>query len=229
MYTKELSNTINAMTFSPPPTISSTSSNQIHFSPPIQLSSSGNLTPDFTGLLPPPPPTLQERSNSRPPPQLLAMTTTGPPNLAPDLSNYSLPASRNIIESYRPPVSTSSPAASPIPAASPLTSPRSLVSPGPPLYRPKQSPNHHRPLQPHQLQPTPPPLEPKHPPPPVSSPKSQLSQLLQQSPIIPTQLSPSFFSFLSETLRIKNRRARRKFELRCILPPPPSDHNVRDY
>ena len=106
MYTKELSNTISAMTFSPPPVsnIDNSNASQLNFSPAIQVSTSGNLTPDFTGLLPPPPPTVHDRSNSRPPPQLLAMSP----------SKTTEQSSRATVEIYHPNISTPSPAASPI-------------------------------------------------------------------------------------------------------------------
>ena len=162
MYTKELSNTISAMTFSPPlgSNIDNSHSSQLNFSPAIQVSTSGNLTPDFTGLLPPPPPTVHDRSNSRPPPQLLAM--------APDKSTEQ--NSRATVETYHPNISTPSPAASPISGTSPLGSPPSIASPAT-TPRPHKSPRHTHSL--HQA-----PLEMK-PPTPAISPKSQLTQLLQ--------------------------------------------------
>ena len=55
-YNRQLSNTINAMTFTSP---------------------APSITPDFTGLLPPPPPLSMENVvSSRPPPQLLSVSRT---------------------------------------------------------------------------------------------------------------------------------------------------------
>jgi len=80
VYNRQLSNTISAMTFSPPqapPVVPIANQNQPIVTTPI---ANQPITPDFTGLLPPPPPTSSNRlSSSRPPPQLLAVSSSNVP------------------------------------------------------------------------------------------------------------------------------------------------------
>ena len=210
MYNRQLSNTINAMTFTPPPAPS--------------------ITPDFTGLLPPPPPPSLERViSSRPPPQLLSISRSQPQHLSYQQHVSVSAVSTQHVPSQHPALNTISSSVSTSPQHrqefSPHHSPQQPSPTQPPDYQP------HLTVQSPRPSPTGAPgiLSPPHSvlPPPYKSPPNYPSYPAQTSPNS-VQIAPNVTLYKKSPLNSQHQptqASRSSFTLSqddSIMSPPPA-------